>query len=69
MFEMKPKSEANPANSNGDSSKTTKIPLPSGSLLIMMGETQRDWVHRVPREYHDRGLRFNLTFRKTHEAN
>lgn len=40
-----------------------KVPLDSGSLLIMHGAIQHDWQHRVPREYHDRGPRVNLTFR------
>jgi len=34
-----------------------------GSLLIMSGQFQRDWLHRVPSEYHDRDERVNLTFR------
>ncbi|CAG2235031.1 ALKBH3 [Mytilus edulis] len=40
-----------------------KIPLTHGSLLIMEGATQADWQHRIPREYHDRGPRINLTYR------
>ncbi|XP_020909818.1 alpha-ketoglutarate-dependent dioxygenase alkB homolog 3-like [Exaiptasia diaphana] len=40
-----------------------KIPLASGSLLIMKGSTQDDWQHRVPKEYHHRDPRINLTFR------
>jgi len=39
------------------------IPLDGGSLLIMRGATQQDWQHRVPKEYHDRNARINLTFR------
>ena len=41
-----------------------KVPLPSGSLLVMSGATQLDWQHRVPKEYHDREPRINLTFRQ-----
>lgn len=40
-----------------------KIPLACGSLLIMEDCTQYDWQHRIPREYHDREARINLTFR------
>ncbi|XP_031565884.1 alpha-ketoglutarate-dependent dioxygenase alkB homolog 3-like [Actinia tenebrosa] len=40
-----------------------RIPLPNGSLLIMKGATQDDWQHRVPKEYHHRDPRINLTFR------
>lgn len=43
-----------------------RIPLVSGSLLIMEGSTQADWQHRVPKEYHDRSPRINLTFRVLH---
>uniref|UniRef100_UPI00398F7366 alpha-ketoglutarate-dependent dioxygenase alkB homolog 3 isoform X4 n=1 Tax=Pristiophorus japonicus TaxID=55135 RepID=UPI00398F7366 len=40
-----------------------RIPLNHGCLLVMEGETQQDWQHRVPKEYHDRNPRINLTFR------
>lgn len=40
-----------------------KVPLTHGSLLIMEGATQSDWQHRIPKEYHDRDSRINLTFR------
>jgi len=36
--------------------------LPSGSLLLMLGDTQRQWQHRVPKEAAS-GERINLTFR------
>uniref|UniRef100_G1K8U9 Alpha-ketoglutarate-dependent dioxygenase AlkB-like domain-containing protein n=1 Tax=Anolis carolinensis TaxID=28377 RepID=G1K8U9_ANOCA len=39
------------------------IPLDHGTLLIMEGATQEDWQHRVPKEYHSREPRINLTFR------
>ncbi|XP_023418785.1 alpha-ketoglutarate-dependent dioxygenase alkB homolog 3 isoform X2 [Cavia porcellus] len=50
---------------NGDYTyvERVKIPLDHGALLIMEGATQADWQHRVPREYHSRGPRVNLTFR------
>ncbi|GIX87049.1 alpha-ketoglutarate-dependent dioxygenase alkB homolog 3, partial [Caerostris darwini] len=39
------------------------INLSHGSLLIMDGSMQKDWMHRVPKEYHDKSARINLTFR------
>ncbi|CAH1798385.1 unnamed protein product [Owenia fusiformis] len=64
-FELRKKP---PPEENGDYtySKRVKIPLTSGSLLIMEGSTQEDWQHRVPKEYHDRNARINLTFRVIH---
>ncbi|XP_013379464.1 alpha-ketoglutarate-dependent dioxygenase alkB homolog 3 [Lingula anatina] len=54
-----------PPEENGDYTymRHIKIPLAHGSLLIMEGATQEDWQHCVPKEYHDRGPRINLTFR------
>lgn len=47
--------------------KTTKetrsIVLPSGSLLVMKGETQRHWLHRLPPTKKVHHPRINLTFR------
>eukprot|EP00045_Choanoeca_perplexa_P007045 m.61865 g.61865 ORF g.61865 m.61865 type:complete len:283 (-) comp13905_c0_seq1:349-1197(-) len=37
--------------------------LANGSLLLMTGAVQDAWLHQVPKEYHDRGPRVNLTFR------
>lgn len=45
-------------------SQLVRVPLTSGCLLIMKGATQKDWQHRVPKEYHDHGERINLTFRQ-----
>ncbi|KAF7702018.1 alpha-ketoglutarate-dependent dioxygenase alkB homolog 3 isoform X2 [Silurus meridionalis] len=55
-----------PSEENGDYTYTErlKIPLSHGTLLIMEGCTQDDWQHQVAKEYHDRGPRINLTFRK-----
>ncbi|XP_034971923.2 alpha-ketoglutarate-dependent dioxygenase alkB homolog 3 isoform X1 [Zootoca vivipara] len=39
------------------------IPLDHGTLLMMEGAAQEDWQHRVPKEYHSREARVNLTFR------
>lgn len=40
-----------------------RLHLPSGSLLLMRGETQHNWRHGVPKERRPRGARINLTFR------
>ncbi|SDD79164.1 alpha-ketoglutarate-dependent dioxygenase AlkB family protein [Paraburkholderia lycopersici] len=37
--------------------------LTSGSLLVMQGDTQAQWRHRVPKEPGVSGERVNLTFR------
>jgi alkylated DNA repair dioxygenase AlkB len=39
------------------------LPLPSSSLLLMAGETQKNWKHGIPKETRPRGPRVNLTFR------
>ncbi|KAK6172778.1 hypothetical protein SNE40_016370 [Patella caerulea] len=49
-------------------SQVVRMPLKHGSLLIMEGATQDDWQHRVPKEYHDRDSRINLTFRVIYPA-
>ncbi|MDH5834700.1 alpha-ketoglutarate-dependent dioxygenase AlkB family protein [Luteimonas kalidii] len=38
--------------------------LAHGSLLLMRGETQRDWRHALPRTARALGPRINLTFRR-----
>ncbi|EHH22971.1 alpha-ketoglutarate-dependent dioxygenase alkB homolog 3 isoform X3 [Macaca nemestrina] len=62
IFEMRKKP---PPEENGDYTyvERVKIPLDHGTLLIMEGATQADWQHRVPKEYHSREPRVNLTFR------
>ena len=40
-----------------------RLPLPSGSLLLMKGATQVNWKHGVPKESKLCGPRVNLTFR------
>jgi len=44
--------------------KTRRLELPSGSLLLMKGPTQRCWQHGVPKEKPRCGSRVNLTFRQ-----
>lgn len=43
---------------------TFKLPLPSGSLLLMKGDTQSYWKHGISKQKHPCGPRVNLTFRK-----
>ena len=44
--------------------KPVRIALPSGCLLVMRGETQRNWMHAIEKENHPLGPRVNLTFRQ-----
>lgn len=41
-----------------------RIALPSGSLLIMRGRTQRNWKHGIRKSTRPCGPRLNLTFRR-----
>jgi alkylated DNA repair dioxygenase AlkB len=41
-----------------------RLRLPSGSLLLMKGETQRYWKHGIAKETRPCGPRVNLTFRR-----
>jgi len=43
---------------------TCKLPLPSGSLLLMRGDTQRYWRHGIAKQKQACGPRLNLTFRQ-----
>ena len=45
-------------------SEKLTLPLASGSLFIMAGESQHYWLHAVPRSKKEMGPRINLTFRK-----
>ncbi|KAF2306078.1 hypothetical protein GH714_011211 [Hevea brasiliensis] len=40
--------------------------LKHGSLLVMRGYTQRDWLHSVPKRAKAEATRINLTFRHVH---
>ncbi len=44
--------------------KAVKLPLESGSLLLMQGETQHHWKHGINKERRLCGPRVNLTFRR-----
>ena len=37
--------------------------LENGSALLMKGDIQERWLHRVPKEFDERRARLNLTFR------
>lgn len=56
MFCLKPK----------QGGETVKIELSHGSLLIMMGETQKHWLHQIPKTTKPVEERINLTFRQVH---
>ncbi|KAE8153383.1 hypothetical protein BDV25DRAFT_136985 [Aspergillus avenaceus] len=40
-----------------------KFPLASGDMVVMRGETQKNWLHSVPKRK-EAGGRINITFRK-----
>jgi len=44
-----------------------RLLLEPGSLLLMAGDTQRFWLHQVPKTRRAVGPRINLTFRKIFE--
>ncbi|MEL0456884.1 alpha-ketoglutarate-dependent dioxygenase AlkB [Flavobacteriaceae bacterium SZ-1-7] len=46
-----------------DKSLKAKLVLQHGSLLLMKGETQHNWLHQIPKTQKDIGKRINLTFR------
>ncbi|XP_022110375.1 alpha-ketoglutarate-dependent dioxygenase alkB homolog 3-like isoform X2 [Acanthaster planci] len=65
MFQMrkKPAKGCNPYDYDYSESEKLEIPLTHGTLLLMTGYTQDDWQHQIPKEYHEREMRINLTFR------
>lgn len=44
------------------------LPLPHGSLLVMSAETQRHWLHQIPKEKQPSLPRINLTFRAIYSS-
>ena len=46
------------------SKRTVKLDLTSGSLLLMAGSTQANWLHGINKQTRALGPRVNLTFRK-----
>lgn len=49
------------------SGETVRTELPSGSVLVMSGESQKAWMHQVPRMAKVSEPRINLTFRRVGE--
>ena len=47
-----------------DDLSSLRIPLESGSVLLMRGKTQRFWKHGILKERRPCGPRVNLTFRR-----
>jgi alkylated DNA repair dioxygenase AlkB len=47
--------------------KPVRVPLASGSLLLMKGDTQRFWKHGINKQSQKCGPRINLTFRRIFE--
>lgn len=41
-----------------------RLVLPAGSLLIMCGSTQENWLHQIPQQKTVKEPRINLTFRR-----
>lgn len=48
-----------------ESKDTASVVLPHGSLLVMRGQSQHKWVHRIARSKKVDAPRINLTFRLT----
>jgi len=46
-----------------DKNAKVSIALNNGDLLIMQGQTQRHWLHQVPKTSRTQGARINITFR------
>ena len=43
--------------------KSLGIDLGHGSLLVMKGDSQKNWKHSIPKSAREMELRINLTFR------
>jgi alkylated DNA repair dioxygenase AlkB len=48
---------------SSDTIKPVRLNLTSGSLLLMKGDTQRNWKHGIEKERSPCGARVNITFR------
>jgi len=51
-----------------DPARKLALELPHGSLLVMRGDTQRNYRHALPRTAKPIGQRINLTFRRIKRA-
>lgn len=49
-----------------DTGELVRVDLPAGSLLVMSGQSQHKWVHRIAKTKKLCGERINLTFREIH---
>lgn len=48
-----------------EGTEVLKMPLGSGDMVLMMGETQANWLHSIPKRSSSlAGGRINITFRK-----
>jgi alkylated DNA repair dioxygenase AlkB len=45
--------------------KEYSFPMPNGTLIAMMGDVQKNWIHSVPKDKNCTGYRVNLTFRQS----
>ncbi|MFD2784237.1 alpha-ketoglutarate-dependent dioxygenase AlkB family protein [Hymenobacter rubripertinctus] len=52
----------------GVAAEALSLPLTSGSLLLMRGPTQQNWLHALPKTARPVGPRLNLTFRLVDSA-
>ena len=59
FFDVKPKVKF--SSQYGDQQRFT---LKHGSLLLMSGSLQREWLHQVPKQLRVKSGRINLTFRR-----
>lgn len=66
VFVMKRKRPrgAGPSAGAPEQAPPVRIPLDSGSLLLMRGDTQRHWLHGIAKLSRPCGPRLNLTFRR-----
>jgi alkylated DNA repair dioxygenase AlkB len=48
--------------------QTVSVVLEHGSLLVMKGATQSNWLHSLPKSKNITQPRINLTFRTIHES-
>ncbi|XP_074272353.1 DNA oxidative demethylase ALKBH2 [Silene latifolia] len=63
---LKKTSEEEPAkkrSKNSNKCEQHSFILKHGSMLVMRGNTQRDWIHSVPKRAKVDAVRINLTFR------
>ena len=56
--------ELRPLRASGLNYKKIAVELADGDLVVMRGETQLNYEHRVPKEPRIAGERINLTFRQ-----